>query len=138
MLKKWISMMVLLTALLSGCTQINREDAGIPRVVTRIEASFDSDTLMLRRTYSDSEKLRGVLTYLRCLTVYGKPEPEVVIPQTNRGKITISFSDGTTKTYEQQGDEFLRQDNGPWYYINQEQAQEFPLLLKLMESDEIS
>ena len=128
----WI---LLFTLSLSGCTRLERPTEGSPRVVTGIEASFDSGTVQLHRQYSDSEKLRSVLNYLRCLKLYGKPEPEVVIPALSRGHIVIFFSDGTTKTYEQRGDQFLRQDSGPWYYLNPEQAQELPLLLGMMESD---
>ena len=128
----WI---LLFTLCLSGCTRLERPTEGSPRVVTRIEASFDSGTLTLHRQYSDSEKLRSVLTYIRCLKTYGKPDPDEVITAGNRGTILIFFSDGSTKTYEQRGDQFLRQDGGSWQYIYPEQAQEFPLLLGMMESD---
>ncbi len=137
-MKKWAGLIILLAMILTGCTRIEQQTAGAPRVVTGIEASFEGDTMTLHRSYSNSDKLRGVLTYLRCLEIYGIPDPDVTIPHSNRGRIIISFSDGSTKTYEQLNDQFLRQDDGPWHYINQEQAQEFSLLLKLMESDEIS
>lgn len=134
-MRKLLVLVFALISLLPGCIHTQQQTIGSPRVVTGIEATFDSGTMQLHRQYSDGEKLRSVLTYLRCLKTYGKPEPEVVIPDISRGKIVISFSDGSTKTYEQRGDQFLRQDNGPWQYIDPEQAQEFPLLLGLMESD---
>lgn len=128
-------LLLVVASLLPGCGHWARPGASRPRVVTGIEASFDSGSIQLHRQYSDSEKMRSVLDYLRCLKTYGKPEPEVVIPQISSAKIVISFSDGSTKTYEQRGDQFLRQDGGPWQYIDPEQAQEFPLLLGMMESD---
>ncbi len=129
---------MLISLLLTGCTRLEHQATGIPRVVTGIQVSFHSDRLNLERQYSDGEKMRGLLTYLRCLEIYAPVEPETVIPEPNRGRIVLSFSDGSTKTYEQQGDRFFRQDGGPWHYVNQEQAQEFPLLLTMLESDKIS
>ncbi len=137
-MKKWTILMMLLAILLTGCTRLDQQTPGTPRVVTGIEASFDGENLRLHRIYSDSEKLQGVLTYLRCLDLHGTPDPEEPIPQTNSARIVITFSDGSTKVYEQQADQFLRQDGGPWQRIDPDQAREFALLLKLMESDEIS
>ncbi len=130
--------MLLILLLLTGCTRIGEQTASAPRVVTGISVSFHSDRLDLERQYSDSEKMRDLLTYLRCLKIYAPVEPEVEVPQRDRSRIILSFSDGTKKTYEQQGDCYMRLNGGPWYYVNPEQTQEFPLLLSMLESDEIS
>ncbi len=137
-MKKWTGLAAILCLLLTGCTRIDQSAAGSPKVVTGISVSFQGERLHLERQYSDSEKMRDLLNYLRCLEIYGPVEPETEIPQPNRGTITIRFSDGSTKHYEQQGDQYLRQDNGSWHYVNPEQARELPLLLTLLESDEIS
>ncbi len=137
-MRKWLGLVLIAALLLSGCTRIDQQVNGRPRLVTGIEASFDNGTLRLHRLYSDNEKLRGVLTYLRCLEIKGTVEPDTEIPGTSQGKIVISYSDGSSKTYEQRNDNFFRQDNGPWHYIDPEQGQEYALLLGLMESDKIS
>ena len=134
-MRKTAVVFVLVSLILTACTPVCSETPGSPRLVTAIEASFDGDTITLHRQYTSSEKLRAVLDYIRCLEIYGTPESDTGIPASNCGKIVITFSDGTTKTYEQRGDQFLRQNNGSWHYINMEQAQEFPLLLAMMESD---
>ncbi len=136
-MKKWTGILLILL-LLTGCTRIEEQTTVGPRVVTGISVRFHSDRLNLERQYSDGEKMRDLLTYLRCLKIYAPVEPDVEIPGSNRSQIVLSFSDGSTKTYEQQGDQFLRQDGGTWHYANQEQAREFPLLLTMLEGDEIS
>ena len=132
---KKIGIILLALLLMTGCTRIDEQIAGRPRVVTGIDASYDSGAIRLNRQYSDSEKLRAVLMYFRCLEVYGTVAPEVSIPQISSIRVTLTYSDGTAKTYDQRDGQYLRQDDGPWHYINQEQAQDLPILLGFLESD---
>lgn len=133
---KKMLILVLLAMLLAGCTRPNDDSIRPPRLVTGIEVSYNSGSIRLQRQYTDEKKMRSLLDYLRCLDVYGTAAADIPIPDVPICRITLSFSDGTCKVYEQRDHRFLRRDDGPWHYIEPEQAQELPLLLGLMESDE--
>lgn len=135
-MKRTAAALIILCVLLSGCGHTAR-DPMQPRTVTAITADYSSGTISLRRQYTDQEKLRSVLNYLRCLSATSASDlsPE---QETSVARIVLTYSDGSTKTYDQWGDQYLRIDGGPWLRIPADKGQEFPLLLGLMESDEIS
>lgn len=133
-MKKWF-LLLLTSLLLLGCSNIDREEPGRPRVVTRIQASYDSSTMSLRRDYTDAEKMQAVLTYLRCLGPYGSAAPDTETAADPRVHIRLHYSDNTVKDYVQLSDQYLQIDGGAWQQIPVDRAQEFPVLLGLMESD---
>jgi len=134
-LKKVFAVLVMVSMLLNGCARQGENSGSQPKLVTRITAVFDSGTIRLERSYTDSDKMRSVLTYLRCLKTYGTAQPQPGTAGDEHATITLHYSDGTTKIYDQQGSQYLRVSGGDWKAIKPEQAQELPLLLGLMESD---
>ena len=134
-MKKSAVMLMLLALLLSGCCSVNEETPGSPRLVTGVSASYQSGTIQLRREYTDGEKMRGILDYFRLVKTLGPPETDPETVEGNRICVTVHYSDGTQRTYDQWADQFLRWDGGPWQRIQPEKAQELALLLGLTESD---
>ena len=132
---KKIMVMLLLTLILCGCSNINEETPGQPKLVTGISAVYQKGAMQLVRQYSNDEKVRSVLNYLRLLKTYGPPETDPEAEGGNRIRLTLTFSDGTEKVYEQWADQYLRSNGGPWQLISTEQGQELYLLLGMMESD---
>ncbi len=124
---------ILLCAVLSGCVGREISTQNQPRVVTHITAEYNSGTIRLQRNYTNSDKMRSVLNYFRMLSPYGTAQQLPL--EGNRVQITVHFSDGSSKLYEQFADTYLRQDGGTWQYIDPQAGQQLPLLLGLMESD---
>ena len=130
-----IALLVLFSLILGGCCNINKETVGQPNLVTHIIADYQKGALVFHREYSNSEKVRSVLNYLRLLNTYGPPEEPPEGGKLSRIRITIHFSDSTNKVYEQWADQYLRIDGGPWSLLDPQQGQELYLLLTMMESD---
>ena len=132
-MRRIFALVVLLATALAGCGQTTQ--VGVrPRLVTKVTADYKSGAIELHRQYTDEEKMRAVLNYLRCLEPYGDVSEEDITAG-SEVKIVLTYSDGTTKTYDQRADQFLRTGNGAWQNIRSEQGSELPLLLGLMESD---
>ena len=133
--KRLLVLFLLLSTVLPGCSNRLLPARTQPRLVTAITASYRNGVIELQRQYTDSEKMRAILNYFRKLELYGNTAG----PESAEGsqiRVTLTYSDGTTKTYDQQADRFLRISGGNWQSISSEKGQELGLLLGLMESDE--
>lgn len=117
---------------LCGCTR--PEAPHQIKWVTRITADYQKGVIQLHRDYTNDEKIRTVLDYFRSLSPYGN---EATVPQDGLyAQVTVYYSDGSQKVYEQQNDAFLRQNGGIWQNIDPEKGMELGLLLAMTESDE--
>ena len=130
-----ITILLLLAVTLCGCCNVDKEVPGQPNLVTGITAVYRKGAMELRREYFQPEKVRSVLNYLRLLKTYGPPDTDPTATEGGKIQITVSFSDGTQRVYDQWADQYLRSDGGPWQLISPEQGQELYLLLTMMESD---
>ena len=134
-MKRTILGVVLLAALLCGCRHRLQSDQTQPRLVTGITADYQNGSIRLHRQYTTDEKMRAVLDYLRCIAPYGTLQGEPPASQGSLVTIVLTYSDGSTKTYDQRSDQYLREAGGRWQSINAEKGRELALLLRLMESD---
>lgn len=132
-MKLWSIVLALVLALSAGGLE-QKETVPRPRVVTAVEADYDGRLLHLRRSYTDEEKMRQVLTCLRAIKPLGTVAPEAELPEEG-GTVTLLRSDGTAATWELRGGAYLRRDGGSWQTVDPEQAQQLPLLLAMLESD---
>ena len=129
---KKLFVFILLSILLCGCTGPSEQHQ--MKWVTRITADYQKGAIRLHRDFTDDEKIRPILDYFRTLSPYGTAQS---LPQDGLyAQVTIYYSDGSQKVYEQQGDAFLRKNGGVWQNIDPEKGQELGLLLALSESDE--
>ncbi len=121
---------------LGGCSRHSTGDSPSPlRVVTKIDIAFENGPIHCRRHYYENEKMSQILGYLRRIDTYGAAHED---PQSSDGslfQITLSYSDGSTRIYEQKSDRFLRMDHGPWKNIDPSKAEELSLLLGKLDSD---
>lgn len=129
---KRIISFILLCLILGGCTPKTTQDQF--KWVTRITADYQKGVIRLHREYTDDEKMRPVLDYFRSLSPYGKVEN--VPDEGAYAQVTVYFSDGSKKIYEQKSDGFIRENGGNWQNINPEKGQELGVLLGLAISDE--
>lgn len=123
--------------LLCGCTPGGIHSAQKPlcRVVDKITVHFENGSVQATRQYTDAEKMRRVLNYLRLIDPYGSPEEDPEATQGSRIRITLTHADGCQRFYEQRSDRYFSENGGSWMLINPQKAQELSIILGEMESD---
>jgi len=128
---KKIAVLLLLSLLLSGCQATTAEPAC--RVVTGVHVQYHHEDSTITRNYIQPDSIHSVLFYLRLLRPFGPVIPEDTQNLTCR--ITLRYSHGPDSVYEQQGNHYLRRDDGHWKEINDTTAQLLYPLLLLLPSD---
>lgn len=129
---KKIAWLLMFSLLLGGCS-LSRKTPDY-RVVTGVQVQYRQQDSTIERTYTKSASIQSVLTYLRLLRPFGPVTPEGEANSTCQ--ITLQYSHGPDSVYLQQGQRYLRKDDGDWENINNSYASLlFPLLL-LLPSDE--
>ena len=122
---------VILSLLLTGC---NRHASPL-RIVTRVDVTADRGYQILRRQYTQPEKISMVLNYLRRQKNLGDPnvDPELVLG--DKMQIDVTMSDGTHRLYYQQSGRFLSEKNKSWHMIDPEMASNFDFRLQMIPTD---
>lgn len=130
----WVFSMLLCFSFLGGCQ--GREAQPLGRAVTKVEVTCRLPGKTLHRTYTQENKMRAVLTYLRLLEPggYAAIDPETTRAETS--VITVTLSDGHRRVYQQTGSEYLRKDHHPWQRIRGISPKRLYLLAHAIETDE--
>ena len=135
---KIFALPVLILFLFTGCASRSPQPTGTMahRAVTEVTVTYQNGAISAQRHYTNAEKMRRILNYLRIIDPYGVPNED---PETAEGSdfyIVLSYSDGSHKTYHQKSDRFLLEEGGQWQRIDPTKAEELSLILGEMESDE--
>lgn len=126
---------ILLPFLLSGCRQSRLQPIS---VVTCVDVVYDRGYQILRRQYTNPEKVSMVLNYLRLQKDLGPPDVDPLKTFGDRMKIDVTMSNGTHRLYYQQSGKFLSGKNQVWHKIDPKRAFEFQLRLQMIPTDEKS
>ena len=104
-------------------------------LVIRAEVMGNRDGETVFRSYTQSEKISGVLNHLRRLMPYipAKENPELLPGESYT--IILHFWDGRQRIYRQHANEYLSVDNEIWRHIDQEQAAQLYPYLEKTQSD---
>ncbi len=130
----WI-MVLMVCILLCGCG--NRRDSAIQSLNLTEKISIDCyyrDNHLLR-TYTDSDKIDVILKYLHELSPNAQISQQPEQADGDRCNITIYLSNGTTRSYDLQGKEYLRKNQGAWYSVDPQKANIIYHLVNHIESD---
>lgn len=127
--------LVLLLTLLTGCARQSAPPSPLCTVVTAVTVTFDDGPFHVVRHYTDTEKTRRFLTYLRQIDPYGTPETDPLKATGGDYRIELHCSDGSTKCYRQKGENFMQDTDGIWKKINPKKAQQLGLLVGSTKSD---
>ena len=123
----------LLWTLAAGCAQVSDP----PRVVTGVLIQVENTAEPGEILYTDPKKMTMALNYLRCLSLWDPPAENPEALPGPRYWITLRFSDGGFRTYEQIGTACIRSENGSWMVLPPERALRLPLLLAIVPTDSI-
>ena len=137
MKRNFILLFLGLTLLLGGCSKWTPSAADEPlcHVVTGVSVTYQNGAVRLDRQYTDSEKMRAILNYLRIIHPYGRPEEDPEQVEGSQFSIVLSYSDGGQKTYLQKADKYMRIDDGQWQRIDPNRALQLGELVGQMASD---
>lgn len=131
--KIWI-LSVICFFCLSGC---GKKTVSAYRAVTAVDISFRYEDMLLTRHYTQSDKMESVLLYLRLL----KPlQKDVVAPDPDSQDvydITVRFSDGTSRHYQQKAHRFVCRRENVWEQIDPAQAAQLYALMRHYPSDTV-
>ena len=131
----WMWMFLALLCILSGCGNYRGGETTPTgyRVVWKIEVTYRNGDQTALRSYEDQEKMQMILTYLRWIDPYGTPAEDPMAQQGQEFDVRLCYSDGTTKTYQQRCDRYMRVGEGPWKKIDPEHARELGRILGILE-----
>ena len=130
--KMKIAWAIFLCLLLAGCRLQTFQPV---RVVTRVDVSCDRGYQVMRRQYTNPEKISMVLNYLRLQKDLGPPDTNPESAPGERMQIDVVMSDGTHRFYYQHAGEFLSEKNQIWHEIDSELASGFQLRLQMIPTD---
>ena len=105
------------------------------RVVTHVDVYSQLDAVKVQRHYNTPEKVESVLLYLRLLKPRYDPELNPDRYTGNLFRITLHFSDGSTRVYQQRAHRLLSRDGRPWLAIDPAKAAGLYALLAHYPSD---
>ncbi len=121
---------------LGGCSRHSTGDSpSALRVVTEIDIAYKNGPLHCRRHYHKDEKMAQILSYLRQISPYGRPQEDPELTDGSLFQISLTYSDGSKKIYEQKADSYLRVNGGPWENIDPQKAETLSQLLGTLPSD---
>lgn len=118
-MKRLVALLLILILLMAGC---RKEDIAAHRVVTRIDVVCEAFDTYIRRCYTQEEKMQVILFHIRNIGQRFTPEVDPDTLDTPTISITVHFSDGSQKIYQQKDNRFWKEDTLPWKKINMENA----------------
>lgn len=127
---------LILPLMLAGCCRIfEHKDRAPYRVITQVRIVYRNENLETQRDFYEEENIRHILDYLRYVDPYGIPKED---PELVRGRIyyiTLIYSDGSERFYEQRDDQYLRVGGGQWKRIDPQRALYLSGLFSMMPSE---
>ena len=84
--------------------------------------------------YDAPDKVQKYLYYLRSLKTWGPAELDTL--QGKQYRITLNYSDGSSRIYRQWGNQCLAIGSGGWKKIRSDNGNKLPLLLEAVPPDE--
>lgn len=134
-MKKLLIVLCLSATLLCGCGKKDPPPEPLARVVTQVDISCQHGHTLIRRHYTDPDKMEYVLLYLRLLKPRGKPEQDPEQLEHAVFEITVHLSDGNKRHYRQKAHRYFSRDSRPWELIDPAQAAGLYRLMEKVPSD---
>ncbi len=133
MKKMMLTLLVLLLLLFSGCAARKAADNSVP-LASSITVTCHSCAGIRQRYYSQPEKMRQILHYIRRL----EPMPDTAEVPGTLGRryfsIHIRMTDGSSRFYRQKDTAYFQSGSGPWQKMGRGKGSRlWQLMLELPE-----
>lgn len=128
-------LLILFTALsISGC---GKQYTPVPlcRVVTGVDISCRHEDALIRRHYTDTEKMEAVLNYLRLVGKGSIPKLDPESLDAEVFEITLQLSDGCQKQYRQTAHRYFYRQQGGWQTMEPSHSAKLYTLMRQLPSD---
>ena len=140
MLRKKLSILLILSILLTGCgldAPSIENSIGPGRMVRRIEIAIHPEDPNYVRTYTTQENMNELLSILRSMQTDEEPQEE---PDVDGGQslytATVTFANGLQSVYYLLGHTYLRLHDEDWCVISPEQSKNFTQFILEHPSDD--
>ena len=121
--------------LLPGCGKKTAPKTPLCRVVTQVEITGREKDVQFYRKYTNEEKTKWLLLYLNAVDPDIRPVAPPTDPIRSHYTITLTFSDGKSKVFEQASHRFFRTQARPWQAIAPDPASGLYALLRTLPGD---
>ena len=135
-MKKAVALFILFcisSIIMSGC--LADHSRPLTKVVTQVDISCELENVTITRQYTDTQKMEYVLLYLRLLKRKGKPDTDPDTLNKDIYQITVRFSDGSSRVYQQKAHKYFSDRAGQWHMIDPAQAAGLYRLMEKLPSD---
>ena len=122
-------------AVLPGCGKKAAQKTPLCRVVTQVEITGQEKDVQFYRKYTSEEKTKWLLLYLNAVDPDIRPAAPPTEPLRSHYQITLTFSDGKHKIFQQVAHRFFREESRPWRSFSPAQASGLYTLLRKLPSD---
>lgn len=135
---KKIRKILLLLCLLPGLAGCGQTEGRATPVVTMVQITCRCDGQVLTRTYTQPDKMKRFLYYLRRQQVkgYALCDPERSL--SDAFWIRLQLSDGSCRTYRQRGADFVSRDSHRWKAIDNTWGRRLYLLMWAIGEDPVA
>ena len=121
---------------LVGCCRIFKHNDPKPyHVITQVRIVYRNENLQIQRDFYREENIRHIVDYLRYADPYGIPREDPELAQGRTYDITLIYSDGSERLYEQRADQYMRIDNGKWKRLDPQKALYLSGLISMIPND---
>lgn len=124
-----------LLCIMSGCGKNNTKNDPLCRVVTQVDITCQHEDLLIRRHYTDTDKIESVLIYLRLLNPLTMTENDPNSIDADIYEINVHLSDGARRVYRQKAHRYISKDYRPWKDVNPGHAAQLYALMRHYPSD---
>lgn len=118
-----------------GCAKKSIQRTPLCRVVTQVDITGREKDVQIHRKYTREEKTKWVLIYLGTLKPDIRPAIAPTDPIRSHYQITLTYSDGKQKVFQQAAHRFFRTETQPWQSIGPAQASGLYALMRALPSD---
>lgn len=120
---------------LSGCGKDTTDIKSPSHIVTGLEILCAREEETYRLRYTDEEKIRPYLLYLRILDTGSAPRQDPESLPHVAFEIHLRFLDGGSRVYRQVAHRYLQVDDRPWKTLDPCQAAQLYTLMQTIPED---
>ena len=124
-----------IAVIMCGCAKNNTKTHPFCRVVTRVDITCQHEDLLIRRHYTDTQKMESVLIYLRLLKPLTISVADAEGVDADIYEITVHLSDGVRRVYRQKAHRYISKDFRAWKDVDPGHAAQLYALMRHYPSD---
>ena len=131
---KLIFLFLSFAIIVTGCGT-NHTPSSRYRAVTQVDIVTRYEHTLIRRHYTDPQKMEAVLIYLRLIKPIGKPPQDPLQLDEDVFLIAVHLSDGNIRYYRQAAHQYFSREDQSWMAIDPSLAARLYAVMRHFPSD---